>query len=113
MPQLISTEASLRRHSPRERGSPLCRGNESNTNGDQEKRKELAARERSDQFGIGFAAVFDHDSKDRVANEKQSGQNAVWLAHARSHKPENCEQGDALEKCFVKLRRVARRQNRA
>ena len=41
-----------------------------NTNGDQEKRKELAARERSDQFGIGLAEIFDHDSKDRVTNEK-------------------------------------------
>ena len=51
-----------------ERGVPLCRNDVRNTNGDQEKRKELAARERPDQFGIRLAEIFDRDSKDRVTN---------------------------------------------
>src|SRR5439155_1599983 len=33
-----------------------------------ENRYELAARERPDQFGIGLAEIFDHNSKDRVTN---------------------------------------------
>src|SRR4029077_2783132 len=88
----------------RERGSPLCHAHLRNTNGDEEKRKELAARERPDQFSIGLAKIFDHDSKDRVTNKKQPGQNAVGLARVRPHKPQNCEQHDPLEEGFIKLR---------
>jgi hypothetical protein len=66
---------------------PLCRHDKRGANDNQEKRKELASRERPDQFGIGLAEIFDHDSKDRVTNEKQSGQNAVGLARPRPHKP--------------------------
>jgi hypothetical protein len=105
MPPVISAFALnpllVFRHSGWKTRVPLCRHDKRDTNDNQEKRKELASRERPDQFGIGLAEVFDHDSKDRVANEKQSGQNAVWLGHARSHKPENREQRDPLEKCFV------------
>ena len=42
----------------------------SHTNNNQEKRKELAARERPDQCSIGLAKIFDYDAKNRVANEK-------------------------------------------
>ena len=97
--------------SVRKRRVPLCRHDKRGANGNQEKRKELAARERPDQFGIGLAEIFDHDSKDRVTNEKQSGQNAVGLARARPHKPQNREQHDTLEEGFIKLRRMPRRQN--
>ena len=38
------------------------------TNRDQEERKELAARERSYQGRIGFAEIFDYDTKHRVQN---------------------------------------------
>ena len=82
-------------------------------NDDEEKRKELAACERPDQFGIGLAEIFDQDSKYRVANEKQSGQNAVGLTRARPHKPQNREQNDPFEKRFVKLRWMPRRKNGA
>src|SRR4029077_13833386 len=93
----------------RERGSPLCHDDVRNTNGDQEKRKELAARERPDQFSIGLAEIFDHDSKDRVTNEKQSGQHPVRLARARPHKPQNRKQHDPFEESLIKLRWMPRR----
>ena len=89
----------------------LRRHDKPGANHNQEKRKELAARERPDQFGIGLAEIFDHDSKNRVTNEKQSGQNPVRLARPRSHKPQNREQRDALEEGLIKLRGMPRRQN--
>ncbi len=89
----------------------LRRHDKCDTNHNQEKRKELAARERPDQFGIGLAEIFNYDSKNGVTNEKQSGQNPVRLARARSHKPQNREQRDALEEGLIKLRRMPRRQN--
>ncbi len=49
--------------------------------------------------------------KDRIADEKQSGQNSVRLAGARPHKPQNREQNNPFEERLVKLRRMARRQN--
>src|SRR5215472_8381499 len=91
----------------------LCRHDKRGTDYDQEERKELAAGERPDQFGVGFAEIFDNDSKNRVTNEKQSGENAVGLARARSHKPQNREQYDTLEEGFINLRWMARRQNGA
>jgi hypothetical protein len=68
---------------------PFRRHDKSGANDNEEKRKELAAREWPNQFGIGLAETFNDDSKDRVTNKKQSGQNAVGLARARSHKPQN------------------------
>jgi hypothetical protein len=94
-----------------ERRVPLCRHYECGANHNQEERKELAARECSDQFRVGLTKVFNHDSKDRVTNEKPSGQNAVGLARARPHKPQDCEQHDSLEESFIKLRRMSGRQN--
>jgi hypothetical protein len=75
----------------------LRRYDERGANHNQEERKELAARERPDQFGIGLAKIFDYDPKNRVTNEKQSSQNPVGLARPRSHKPQNCEQSDTFE----------------
>src|SRR5436309_14726101 len=95
----------------RKRWPPLRSCNERNTNGDQEKRKKLPTRERPDQFGIGLAEILNHDSKDRVTNEKQSGQTDVGLTRARPHKPQDCKQHNTLEKGFIKLRWMARRQN--
>src|SRR5206468_11409388 len=83
-----------------ERGVPLCRDDVRNTNGDQKKRKELAARERPDQFGIGLAESFDRDSKDRVTNQKQTGHNAGRLARARPHKPQTFESDGSLQQSF-------------
>ena len=83
---------------------PLCRHDKRRANDDQEKRKELAARERPNQLCIGLAEIFDYDSKDRVTDEEQPRQNAVRLARARAHKPQNREQHQTLEESFVKLR---------
>ena len=77
----------------------------------QKERKELAACETAYQLRVGFAQIFEHDPKDRVADEKQSGQNSIWLACARPHKPQNRKQDNPFEKRFVKLRRMTRRQN--
>jgi len=74
MPQVISAFALnpslVLRDSRWKARVPLCRHDKGRANDDQKKRKELAARERPDQFGIGLAEIFDHDSKDRVTNEK-------------------------------------------
>ena len=65
-----------------------------------------------DQRGIRFAEIFHHDSENCVTDEKEAGQHPIRLAHARSHKPQNAKQNDALEERFVELRRVPRRQDR-
>src|SRR5262245_55512632 len=91
----------------------LRRHDKRGANDNQKERKELAACEWPDQFGIGLAEVFEYDSKDRVTNEKQSGENAIGLARASPHKPQNREQHHTLEESFIKLRRMPRRQNRA
>ena len=72
-------------------------------NDNQEEGKELAAREWPNQCSIGFPEIFHHDSKDRVTNEEQSGQNAVRLARTRPHKPQNREQYDSFEEGFINL----------
>jgi hypothetical protein len=63
----------------------------------------LATREGTDQLRVGFAEIFDDDSKNRVANEKQSSQNSVGLARAGPHKPQDPEENDSFEKRLVKL----------
>ncbi len=93
----------LRRHSPRKRRSSFRDDNECAADDDQKEGKELATREGTDQLCVGFAEIFDNDSENRVANEKQSGQNSVGLARAGPHKPQNPEQNDSLEKRLVKL----------
>ena len=75
---------------------------------DQEEGKELAAREYSDQGRVRLAKVFDNDAKDSVANEKQSGQNAVGLTRARPDEPQDREQDNSFEESFVELRRMTR-----
>ena len=83
------------------------------TDCNQEERKELPACERSYQRRIGFAEIFDYDTKHRVQDKKQSRQYSVWLAGARAYEPQNREQHDPFENCLVELRWMARRQNRA
>src|SRR6266436_3087913 len=65
----------------------------------EEKEDELAG----DGSRIRFAEIFNHNPKDRVANEKQAGENPVRLPHSRAHEPENGEQNNSFEKSFVKL----------
>jgi hypothetical protein len=77
----------------------------------QKKGKELAARKRPNQCGVGLPEIFDNDSKDRVTNEEQSGENAVGLSHSRPHNPQNREQRDTLEESFIELRWMSRRQD--
>ena len=89
----------------------LRRDDKRDTNDNEEEGKKLAPCERPDQCRIGFAEIFHHDSENRVANEEQSGQHAVWLPHARPHKPQNREQHNTLEEGFINLRWMPRRQN--
>ena len=87
------------------------RYNKRGANRNQEERKELAAREWANQLGIGLTEIFDNDSKDRITNEEQSGENAVGLTCARPHKPQYCEQHDTLEESLIDLRRMPGREN--
>ena len=48
-------------------------------NHDEEKGKELTAGEPAIERRIRFAKIFDDDAEDRVADKKQTGQNAVRL----------------------------------
>src|ERR1700730_16261245 len=83
------------------------------SDGDQEKRKELATGKTGDQARIRFVKIFDRDSKDRVANEKETGQHAVRLSRARAYEPKDREQDNSLENRFVELRWMPRHQNRS
>jgi hypothetical protein len=82
---------------------PLCRHDKRDANDNQEEGKELATRKGTDQLCVGFAEIFDNDSKNRVTNEKQPSQNSVGLPHAGPHKPQDPEQNDSFEKRLVKL----------
>ncbi len=77
--------------------------NKCDADGNEEEGKELATREGTDQLRVGFAEIFDDDSENRVANEKQASQNSVGLARAGPHKPQDPEQNDSFEKRLVKL----------
>ena len=79
--------SSFSEHSPRKRRVLLCRDHKSDTDRYKEEGEELAACEGTDQLRVGFAEIFDDNSKNRVANKKQSGQNPVGLARSGSHKP--------------------------
>src|SRR5712692_2715554 len=93
---------------------PHFRGDDQRqSDSDQEKRKELATVKTDDQARIRFAKIFDRDSKNRVANEKETGQHAVRLSQARAYEPKDREQDNSLEKSFVDLRWMPRRQNRS
>src|SRR5438093_7316675 len=100
---------SLRGHFSRVHRSHLAYYDKRHADHNQKERKELAACETAYQLRVGFAQIFEHDPKDRVADEKQSGQNSIWLACARPHKPQNRKQDNPFEKRFVKLRRMTRR----
>src|SRR5437764_12278244 len=110
---LIRNSSFVLRHSLRIRWSPFSNDYKRDADRDQEKGKKLAPCERTDQLRIGFAEIFDDDSKNCVANEKQAGQNSIGLAGARPNKPQDRKQYEAFEKSLVNLRRMARRQNRA
>src|ERR1700730_2321494 len=81
------------------------------TDRDEKEGKELAARKHPDDRAVRLAKIFHCDAKDGVANKEKTGQNSVGLTRARAHDPQNDEEHDALEKCFVKLRRMARSQD--
>src|SRR5438094_3557592 len=100
-------------HVPRKRRSRFRSHDKPDTDCNQEEQKELAAGERSYQGCIGFAEIFNYDTKQRVQNKKQSRQYSIRLAGARAHEPQNGEQNDSFENCLVELRWMARRQNRA
>src|SRR5438309_94624 len=87
----------------------LRRDDERDADRDQEKRKELAARETGDERRIGFAKILDHDPKDRVANKKEADQNTVRLPHSCAAEPEDREQDNPFKESFVELRRMPRR----
>src|SRR5207248_5685390 len=91
----------------------LSADDDSETECDQKERKELAARETGDQRGVGFAKILNHNPKNRVANEKQAGENSIRLPHSRADQPKDCEEHDSFKERFVKLRRMSRRQNPA
>jgi len=95
--------SSFSEHSPGKRRSLFRDDNKCDADDDQKEGKELATREGTDQLRVGFAEIFDDDSKNRVANEKQSSQNSVGLARAGPHKPQDPEQNDSFEKRLVKL----------
>src|SRR3982074_800576 len=80
---------------------------------DEKERKELAARKHPDERCVRFAKIFHCDAKDGVANKEKTGQNSVGLTRARADDPQNDEEHDALEKCFVELRWMTRCQDRA
>src|SRR5437899_3068908 len=100
-------------HLLRKRRSRFRGRDKPDTDRNQEERKELAAGERSYQGCIGFAEIFNYDTKHRVQNKKKSRQYSIRLAGARTHEPQNGEQHDPFENCLVELRWMARRQNRA
>src|SRR5438445_10267169 len=75
----------------------LRNNNERQSNCDQEERKELTTGKSGNQARIRFAKIFDHDSKKRVEDEKQAGQNSVRLPHPCPHEPEDREQNDSFE----------------
>src|SRR5438309_9356174 len=104
--------SSIYRHPLRIGRTHFRANDECNADCNQEKREELPARHSGDQRGIRFAEIFHHDSEDCVTDEKEAGQHAIWLAHARSHKPQNAKQDNPLEERFVELRRVPRCQDR-
>jgi hypothetical protein len=101
VPRLLAS--SLVRHSLWICGSLFRYDNKCDADGNEEQGKELATREGTDQLCVGFAEIFDDDSKNRVANEKQASQNSVGLARAGPHKPQDPEQNDSFEKRLVKL----------
>ena len=80
---------------------------------DQKEREKLAACESGNERRIRLPEIFDDDPKDGVANEKQSSEDAVWLAHSRADKPENREQQNSFAERLVELRRMARCENPA
>src|SRR6266498_2772706 len=91
----------------------LCCRYKRDADGDQEKGKELASREIAYQLCIGLTEVFDRDPKHRVQNKKQPGQYPIRLAGPRADEPQDREQNNPFEKCFVELRGMPRCQNRA
>ncbi len=101
----------LDRHLLRKSRTHLRSTDKGDADGDQKKREELTAGEAGNQHRVRLAKIFDDDSENRVANEKESGQNAVWLPRARAHEPQNGEQDDPFEKGLIKLRWMARCQN--
>src|SRR5437764_1654023 len=110
---LIRNSSFVLRHSLRIRRSPFSNDYKRDADRDQEKGKKLAPCERTDQLRIRFAEIFDDDSKNCVANEKQAGQYSIGLAGARPNKPQDRKQYEAFEKRLLKIRKMARRQNRA
>src|SRR2546421_7182312 len=95
------------------RRSQFCDDHEGEANRDQEEGKELTAGKTANQARIRLAEIFYKDAKDRVEDEKQTGENAIRLAHSRAHEPEDREQNNAFKESFVKLGWMSRCQNSA
>ena len=85
------------------RRAHFCHRNKPETNGDEKEGEKLTSREGTDQCRIGFAEIFDYDPKNRVPDKKQSRQNAIWLAPAGTHEPQNRKQNDSFKESLVKL----------
>src|SRR5437588_6213693 len=95
----------------RKRRPQFSANDDSETERDQKERKELTARETGDQRGVRFAKILSYNPEDRVADEKQAGENSIRLPHARADQPKDCEEHDSFKESFVKLRRMSRREN--
>src|SRR6266568_4279440 len=75
--------SSFSRHLFGKRWSQLCHQNKRRSDCDQKEGEKLATRKTGDQARVRLAKIFDHNSEERVAHKKKSGQNSVWLSHTR------------------------------
>src|SRR5436305_9181923 len=80
---------------------------------DREEGKELATRKHPDQRRVRFAKIFDDNAEDRINDQEQPGDETVRRPEPRPDKPQNAEEDRALERGFVKLRRMTWRENAA
>src|SRR5438067_1785532 len=86
----------------------VTENDERETDGDEEKRQELAVsqktkRESKRRIAFRFAELFPNDSHDCIEDEKRAGQYAARLARFGSQKPDGAKYYDAFEQRFIKL----------
>src|SRR2546421_12463788 len=101
------------RHSPRISRMPPRPDDEPDADRNREEGKELTAGKHSNQRRVRLPKIFHDDPEDRVNDEKQTRNKAVWSAEAGADKPEDREENRAFERRFVKLRRMARGEDAA
>ena len=99
------------RHSLWKRWSQFRHDNKGEADRDEEEGKKLAASKAADQARVRLAKIFNHNSKDRVADEKQTDQNTIGLTRPRADQPENQEKNNSFKKSFVELRGMPWSQN--